>query len=136
LTLIAQGYETSTYGAGVSVTWSAINQWVSIQYTYGVYTNWTSMGITGFRAWTYSNPLASNAAGVQLYCQSGVTDVWENSSWVNASTSWQQVNWTPPFSASGSSPASVDQFGVQFATGGTSTSWNTDLVEISNVELY
>jgi hypothetical protein len=138
LSLIAPGYGTSTDGAGVSVTWSGTGQTVNIQYSYGTYTSWTALGVTGFRAWTYSNPVHSTSGGLQQYCQSGSTssEAWENSSWTGASASWQQVSWTPPFSASGSSPVSVDDFGIQFGTGSAAGTYSTDMIEISNVELY
>ena len=138
LFLVAGGYGASTDGAGVSVTWSAQSQNVAIWYNYGTSSNWSSLGITGFQAWIIANPLPSDNTGMQLTCESGSGYNWQQSGWnnVGAANTWQQVSYTPPFTATGSDNTNVEGFAFQFDTGGASTAYSTDLLEISNVELY
>ncbi len=136
-TLEAPGYAASAGAMGATVTWNAINQNAAFQYAYGSPTNWTALGITGFRAMVMVNPLMDTGGGMQLYCQSGPGYSWENSSWNNqpSAGTWVQINWVPPF-ASGGSPVSVQQFGIQFATGGSGSAFNTDTIFVDSVELY
>ena len=124
--------------AGVSVTYSATGQAVAFQYSYGgTYTDWTALGVSGLRFYYNATTVPSDNAGIQPYVQSGSGYAYE-SQYNNLTTAgWQQSSFVPPFTATGSSPVSVDQFGINFPTGGTSTTWaSNDLLEISNVELY
>ena len=128
---------SSVSAAGVSVGFSTTNQGCGFQYVYGASTDWTSLGITGLRFYANANPVPSDNTGIQPFVQSGPSYAYESSYNNYSTTGWVQLSYAPPFTASGSSPVSVDQFGINFATGGTSTTWAAnDLIEISDVELY
>ena len=137
LILESPGYIASAGCMGVTTTWSATGQTVNVQYAYGSPTNWTALGITGFRAEVMVNPQFCSGGGCQLYCQSG-SYTWENSAWTNepAANTWTQLNWTPPFTTVPSTPVSVQQFGVQFATGGSGSAFATSTLFVDSVELY
>ncbi len=133
LVLESPGYGGSVSCLGVTVTYSGINQVEELLYTYTTNTDWTSLGLSGFRAQVSCNPLLSNNAGGVLFVNG--SGGWTQSAYTNISTAgtWVQLDLTLPvtYVATG-----VQQFGVQFQSGGGSSTWNTSTLYLDNVELY